>query len=79
MAQTLAETVRQYSVSNGGHATNAAVAGVTTAAFTETVNGKRKMTSQIATAMAPLVGVRVSALMAEDQDYQLLARKGTAG
>lgn len=70
------EKVRVYSAANGGHATVATTAGLNPAKFIEVMAGRRRMTRQMAAAMAPLVGVSVTQLLKEDPDYQFMARKG---
>lgn len=74
----LIEKVRVYSAANGGHAANATTCGVTLAHYTDVLNGKQRISSQMATTMAPLIGVPASTLMREDSDVQFLTRKNSA-
>lgn len=75
MATNLIEHVRQYSASNGGHATNATSAGVSLSYYVDVLNGKQRINSKMAATMAPLIGVTIAALMNENTDLQLALRR----
>ena len=73
---TIAEAGRQYAHANGGHAAVAAAISVPTAHLVAWTSGVAKASTPLAVAMASALSVRVSAILAEDQDRQYLARRG---
>jgi hypothetical protein len=75
----LIEQIRLYSLSNGGHATNASASGVSLAHFISVVTGQVPVSRPVAVAMAPLIGCTVNQLFREDSDRQLLTRRGALG
>jgi hypothetical protein len=76
MSATIAETARQYSLANGGHATVAASIAVPPHHLVAYVSGKSPPTRQLAVALAPLLGIPAFRILGDDPDRQLLSRKG---
>ena len=72
----LIEQLREYSNNNGGHATNAAAAGVTLASWIACVSGQAPGGPLIAAYAASVLNVNAAKFMAVSPDVQLLALRG---
>ena len=73
---TVAKQAKAYVAANGGHAAVAAAISVPAHHLAAWTRGQIAATPVLAIAMAPLLSLRVNAILAEDPDRQFLDARG---